>query len=140
MSCAIEFVDYPAKGFVFQMTSVDTWSSVADDVFKVVQYLAENEVAHNVFITRGTSLDGQLKGDESSEVIRIVIWPRESVFGNKHPEDFCIAVCELAGQMLIYNEKAFENITEEIVIEAHRQTCETTFETVKEPIMELFSD
>ena len=52
-----ELVDYPAKGFALQLTSVDKWSTVADAVFKVVQYLADNQVAHNVFITRGASLD-----------------------------------------------------------------------------------
>ena len=36
---------------------------------------------------------------DSYEVIRIIIWARESVFGRKPPGDFCIAVCELAGQV-----------------------------------------
>lgn len=58
-----ELVDYPAKGFALQLTSVDKWSAVADAVFKLVQYLADNQVAHNVFITRGASLDGQRYGN-----------------------------------------------------------------------------
>ena len=58
-----ELVDYPAKGFALQLTSVDKWSAVADAVFKLVQYLADNQVAHNVFITRGASLDGQNHGN-----------------------------------------------------------------------------
>ena len=73
-------------------------------------------------------------------MIRIIIWARQSIFGHKNPGDFSIAVCELAGQMLIYNKEAYVKLTEETVIEAHKETCETTFQTVKEPIMKLFSD
>ena len=73
-------------------------------------------------------------------MIRILIWARESMFGHKDPGDFSIAVCELAGQMLIYNKEAYATLSEETVIEAHRQTCETAFRAVKTPLIELFSD
>ena len=45
-------------------------------------------------VYEGSSID-----PDSYEVIRIIIWARESVFGRKPPGDFCIAVCELAGQV-----------------------------------------
>ena len=76
-----ELVDYPAKGFAIQLTSVDKCSVVADAVFKVVQFLADNQVAHNVFITRGASLDGQRYGN--------IISTAENVL--KLPPLFCVA-------------------------------------------------
>ena len=45
-------------------------------------------------VYEGSSID-----PDSYEVIRVIIWARESVFGRKPPGDFCIAVCELAGQV-----------------------------------------
>ena len=72
------------------------------------------------------------------EVIRIVIWARHSIYGNKNPGDFCIAVCELAGQTLIYNEDAFDNISEERVKNAHEES--SLHETVKPAIRKLFEN
>jgi hypothetical protein len=65
---------------------------------------------------------------KSFEAIRIFIWPR----------DFAVAVCELSGQMLIYNWEAYDAITEDIVIKAHHDTCNATFENVKKSIIALF--
>ena len=62
--------------------------------FKVAQYLSEHDIAHNVFITRGSPLDDHNDLINYS-AIKIFIWARHSIFGNKHPTDFCMAVCEL---------------------------------------------
>jgi hypothetical protein len=75
---------------------------------------------------------------KSFEAIRIFIWPRESVIGAKSVQDFAVAVCELSGQMLIYNWEAYDAITEDIVIKAHHDTCNATFENVKKSIIALF--
>ena len=57
--------------------------------------LVEREVAHNVFLCPG----------EENQPARIVVWPRESVFGAKDPGAFAMAVCELSGQVnLIPNQ------------------------------------
>ena len=61
---------------------------------KVAQYLSEHDIAHNVFITRGSPLDDHNDLINYS-AIKIFIWARHSIFGNKHPTDFCMAVCEL---------------------------------------------
>ena len=49
-----ETLDYPAKGFIMELNNIDELNLVAQNVFKVVKYLTDNEVAHNVFMTRGT--------------------------------------------------------------------------------------
>ena len=70
-----------------------------------MQYLSEHNIAHNVFITIGSALDAKKDDLINYSAIKIFIWARQSIIGNKHPADFCVAVCELAGQMLIYTEK-----------------------------------
>lgn len=131
-----ELHDYSAKGFAFELKKVEDLEAIAENIFKVVHYLYDREVAHNVFITRGRSLSAL----SEEQVIRIIIWPRQSIKGHKQPDDFCIAVCELAGQMLIYNQEAYEDITEERVQQAHQQTCSAVFESLKPSILRLFEN
>jgi len=137
-----ELIDYPAKGFALELNSVNQLDRVADNVYKIVDYLHHNEIAHNVFITRGRCLSSKSKGSsidpDSYEVIRVIIWARESVFGRKPPGDFCIAVCELAGQMLIYNEEAFNEVSETEVTTAHKASSQ--HQTVKPAILKLFEN
>ena len=49
-----------------------------------------------------------------------------------------MAVCELSGQMLIYNKEAYDNITESDIVKAHTETCLETFNAVKPKILSLF--
>lgn len=45
-------------------------------VFEIVNYLQTNDIAHNLFITRGLSLEAQ-----HDATVRIYIFPRQSVVG-----------------------------------------------------------
>ena len=73
--------------------------------------------------------------------VRIFIWPRQSIVGHKDPGDFCIAVCELAGQMLVYNPEAYANIDENMVRKAHETTCQAElFDSVKRTIIDLLEN
>ena len=67
-------------------------------------------------------------------MIRIIVWTREAVRGAKEAGDFVIAVCELSGQMLVYTEDKYENITEEEVVTAMRDTVLATFNRTYEDI------
>ena len=108
---------------------------MASNAFKVVNFLHNQQIAHNVFITRGRSLSNQ---DESAGAIRILIWARPKVVGTKDPGDFCLAVCELAGQMLIYNRDAYDHITEATIGDAHVQAGRE-HQTVKPALLESFA-
>ena len=101
-----------------------------------MNYFSEHDIAHNVYITRGSALNDHNDFINYS-VIKIFIWARQSVIGHKQPKDFCVAVCELSGQMLIYTKEAFENMTEDIIIKAHEDTCEEMFNFVKPKVVKL---
>ena len=134
--------DYPAKGFMLEYckkkSDDNDLNRVSNNVFKVVTYLADHDVAHNVFMTKGRSLSSSSLSSDDDDTIRILIWPRETITGHKDPGDFCIAVCELAGQILIYNQQAYNNMDENKIIEAHKKTCQSVFEIVTPNIIQLF--
>ena len=73
-------------------------------------------------------------------MIRIIVWTREAVRGAKEAGDFVIAVCELSGQLLVYTEDKYENITEEEVVTAMRDTVLDTFNRTYEDIKTLLTE
>lgn len=54
------------------------------------------------------------------------------------PAAFSVAVCELSGQVLLYQPADFERVTEAEVAAAFRATCCATFEAVRPRVRELF--
>jgi len=69
--------DFPSKGFVFLLENKDISLSVKN-IFILISYLQQNEISHNLFITRGTSYKYAV--DSSYDTLRIFIWPRLSFF------------------------------------------------------------
>ncbi|XP_071151076.1 GDP-D-glucose phosphorylase 1-like [Mytilus edulis] len=125
----------PCKGFVFQLfgTTVD---QLTKDVIKMTGYLQSNEVAHNVFMTRGTAF-----GDNSKEdTIRIYVWPRAKFIGVKEEAAFNVAVVELAGHLPIKVEKLYEDLTEELISDTVREAAlpEEEYKNIKDNILKLY--
>ena len=56
-----EIDDYSARGFAFQVKSIQDVSRIAHKVFAIAKLLCDLNIAHNVFITRGTSFDSERK-------------------------------------------------------------------------------
>ena len=54
-------------------------------VFSVADYFQLNDIAHNVFITRGT-LFGEDK-DSANTTVRVYLWPRKHYIGNTKLSD-----------------------------------------------------
>jgi hypothetical protein len=50
-------------------------------VFTLVSYLCANEIAHNLFVTRGKRFEGTLTADVY-DTLRVFVWAREPAFGN----------------------------------------------------------
>ncbi|CAH1263414.1 GDPGP1 [Branchiostoma lanceolatum] len=102
--------DYPAPGFAFQLQGEDAMG-LARQVYKVANYLQKHEIAHNVFMTRGTQF-----GEDSNSLhrtLRVYLWPRKPVTGPKDDFVFNPALCELAGHLPIKVEDGFMTLTEE---------------------------
>ncbi|KAM3924335.1 GDP-D-glucose phosphorylase 1 isoform 1-T2 [Leptodactylus fuscus] len=105
---------FPAPGFIFY-TDGKNLLSVSQKICQVTDYFVNRNIAHNVFITRGSNLSSS-SCLESREGIRVVIWARQSCFGAKEESAFNVALCELAGHLPVKNEEDFSTLTEESVI------------------------
>lgn len=92
--------DYPAPAYCVKLILHETKdiNRLVSSTYAVVKVLQENEIAHNVFITRGKSNPNEDLFDE----IRIYIWARASSYGIKNTEHFNIAACELFGHFPIF--------------------------------------
>eukprot|EP00058_Branchiostoma_floridae_P027833 XP_002613324.1 hypothetical protein BRAFLDRAFT_118724 [Branchiostoma floridae] len=68
--------DYPALGFAFQLQGKDV-TGLARQVYKVANYLQSHEIAHNVFMTRGTQFGED--ANSPNRTLRVFLWPRRPV-------------------------------------------------------------
>ena len=93
---------------------------------------------NQLLIYRGNRLDRRVDDKNSFDAIRVFVWARKSVIGNKDPGDFVIAVCELSGQLLIYDRQKFESITQDEIAQALTETCQEVFDRVRPKVIDLF--
>ena len=49
-----------------------------------------------------------------------------------------MAVCELSGQMLVYDEETYGNITEDQIVRAMGDTVQETHVGIRQDVMNLF--
>lgn len=72
-------------------------------------------------------------------MLRIIVWPRDTVRGAKDPGDFVMAVCELSGQMLVYTQDKYQTIEEAELVTAMKEAAAGTFERIRPEVEDLFS-
>ncbi|KAL4005955.1 hypothetical protein ACER0C_005668 [Sarotherodon galilaeus] len=111
-------LDFPA-GFLFYAESEEV-EKVAQTICEVTDFLVNDNIAHNLFLTRGSPPCVQTQGEKdlcSRKGVRIAVWPRISCFGAKEEDAFNVALCELAGHLPFKNKKDFERMTEEDVVD-----------------------
>uniref|UniRef100_A0A8C8RR11 GDP-D-glucose phosphorylase 1 n=1 Tax=Pelusios castaneus TaxID=367368 RepID=A0A8C8RR11_9SAUR len=107
--------DVPAPGFLFYSEGGEL-GALAHNICRVTDHLVEKEIAHNVFVTRGTAPRGPTHSEAHSG-IRVIIWARKSSFGTKEEAAFNVALCELAGHLPIKTAQDFQNLTETSAID-----------------------
>ncbi|KAL1122151.1 hypothetical protein AAG570_003556, partial [Ranatra chinensis] len=71
---------YPGRGYVFQIRSNDEIDPVLRDVATLTDYFIENNIAHNLYFSRGTSF-GNSSSTSPRDCVRIFLWPRTSSTG-----------------------------------------------------------
>ncbi|XP_023117951.2 GDP-D-glucose phosphorylase 1 isoform X2 [Amphiprion ocellaris] len=111
-------LDFPG-GFLFYTESEDV-EKVARAICQVTDFLVGDNIAHNVFLTRGCPPHDRTHSEEgccSRTGVRIAVWPRMSCFGAKEESAFNVALCELAGHLPFKNKKDYELTTERDVID-----------------------
>uniref|UniRef100_A0A8C0H4A3 GDP-D-glucose phosphorylase 1 n=1 Tax=Chelonoidis abingdonii TaxID=106734 RepID=A0A8C0H4A3_CHEAB len=104
----------PAPGFLFYSEG-EGLGALAHNICRVTDYLVGKEIAHNVFVTRGTA-PGESSHSETRSGIRVIIWARRSCFGSKGEAAFNVALCELAGHLPIKTAEDFQSLTETAAI------------------------
>ncbi|KAM4553550.1 GDP-D-glucose phosphorylase 1 [Fundulus diaphanus] len=105
-------------GFLF-FTESEEVDTTARTICEVTDFLVGENVAHNVFLTRGCQPGGQMPSAKERRLrkgVRIAVWPRKACFGSKEESAFNVALCELAGHLPFKNKKDFECTTEREVI------------------------
>lgn len=110
------FPDFPG-GFLFY-TESEGVEDISRTICEVTDFLVSNNIAHNVFLTRGHPPCDHTQIEESHQSrngVRIVVWPRMSCLGAKELSAFNTALCELAGHLPFKNKTDYEVVTEEDV-------------------------
>ncbi|XP_060079584.1 GDP-D-glucose phosphorylase 1-like [Ylistrum balloti] len=128
----------PTKGFVFQLHG-STIEEVSRVIYLVADYMQRSEVAHNLFITRGTVF-GEDKTSRN-RTVRLFLWPRKKFIGVKEEACFNVAVVELAGHLPIKVSELYGGLTEESINDTIReaQLDEAEYQTIKDNVMKLYT-
>lgn len=127
-------LDYSAPGFGFQISHVDQMEDVSRRVGAVAKLFCDLNIAHNIFITKGTPFQA---GGSRNKVIKVMIWARKNVTGAKDLLElgWTVATCELGGHILVYDDDKYEAMTEAEIAEGHREACQEPFEAVKDRVV-----
>ncbi|XP_077291045.1 GDP-D-glucose phosphorylase 1 [Arctopsyche grandis] len=128
-----EMVDYPAKCFGFEMRTFSEISDVCSQVYKLIRFLMDNNIAHNLYMTKGDAFDCSTR-----RVIRILVWVRTSTVGAKEMSAFNLAICEFSGQFPIKNATDFLQLTEDDIISVLEKTTVPVFKCIRERVIDLY--
>lgn len=102
----------PAPGFLFYTSGPGPdLEALIGRVCRATDYLADHEIAHNLFVTRGAP-PGKASSSSALTGVRVILWPRKSSFGVKEREAFNVALCELAGHLPVKTPQDFSSLTE----------------------------
>uniref|UniRef100_G3MPU4 GDP-D-glucose phosphorylase 1 n=1 Tax=Amblyomma maculatum TaxID=34609 RepID=G3MPU4_AMBMU len=129
-----EIIDYPAKGFAFQVTNANK-EAVVRDVMVLVSMLLKSSTAHNLFMTRGTSFQADASDSTEKPVVRVYLWARQSCYGAKDESAFNVALCELAGHIPMKNEEGYQAASEDSVAQELQKICDKTFAEVRSQLL-----
>lgn len=92
----LDDANYP-PGFCLILADLNEMESILASLMTLARYFQENNVGHNLYITRGSTKN--VKGH--FDCLRIFTWARKSSFGAKECDAFNPALCELAGHFPI---------------------------------------
>lgn len=106
----------PAPGFLFYSSGPGPdLEALISRVCRATDYLSDHEIAHNLFVTRG-SAPGQTSSSSDLTGIRVILWARKSSFGIKEGGAFNVALCELAGHLPVKTSQDFGSLTEAVAV------------------------
>ncbi|XP_054708802.1 GDP-D-glucose phosphorylase 1-like isoform X2 [Uloborus diversus] len=131
---------FPANGFVFEILKNEDIGLIVGSVLKLINFLLERKISHNIFITRGSSFKHDDVGtSDIYDAVRIYIWARKSVFGSKYDKRFNPALCELGGHLVIKEASYYDTVTENDAAAVLQDACQETFDKILEDVKLLYS-
>uniref|UniRef100_A0A1I7XHP9 GDP-D-glucose phosphorylase 1 n=1 Tax=Heterorhabditis bacteriophora TaxID=37862 RepID=A0A1I7XHP9_HETBA len=150
--------DWICNAFAFQLTEKENYSTFVSDLTKCVEYLTEQNQAHNLFLTRAQPIrtndpehDEDLSGVRP-QFVTAYVFPRANMIvadlsirctGAKPPTNFNPAANELAGCLTSYTIRFFESVTEQAavrIIEEEAQLPDDVFQNLVYDISDLLSN
>lgn len=137
---------WPMPGFVFQLEDGGV-ASLARNVYTVTSYFHQHEIAHNVFMMRGSELGDRATSPRTT--LRVFVWPRKSVYGEdsavqllsvKDVDAFNVAFCEIGGHLPVKNAELFPSLTDQSAVEVIKQfrLPSEKFASIQKDIFHLF--
>lgn len=129
--------DYPAKCFVFVMNDASEIEETIANTMRLVKFLVKENIAHNLFITRGVGTEPSKSGQNFSP-LRFIIWARNFAAGVKDPFELVPASSELSGQVIIWTPSMYENIEERYIINLFQKSCDDKFKFVRSNLQLIF--
>ena len=93
-----------------------------------------------MFFTRGTAFGKEDKDNGKYDALRIYVWARAKQVGSRDPLAVAMAVCELAGQIMVFDQSHFDGIGEEEVAAAQREATALVYDQVKDKVKELLKE
>ncbi|XP_059612241.1 GDP-D-glucose phosphorylase 1 [Phlebotomus argentipes] len=123
---------YPTCGLCLIVRHADCAQQVSARVFRLVSFLCERNIPHNIFITSGAI------GDEACK--RILIFPRDNryLLKDKELSGLNVAFCELCSYVPVGSEEIYNGLTEDAIVGKIEEEMGNIFYTIKDEIVDMF--
>ncbi|KAH8415663.1 hypothetical protein KR222_007706 [Zaprionus bogoriensis] len=108
--------DSPTEAVCFVFASTDDEDMVSEkiaSIYRLTEWLCENNLPHNIFITQ----------QRNSKNVRLFLFVREKYCVNKNVGAFNVGFCEIVGFIPLGDEERFMSITERSVL---KRICDVT--------------
>ncbi|WKY08885.1 hypothetical protein Q1695_001790 [Nippostrongylus brasiliensis] len=118
----IEPPNWLCSAFAFQLRTIDEYDTFRNNLTRCVQFLTDQNQAHNVFITRAQPIrtSGPVheedRGGKRPQYVTAYVFPRMNASGAKPPTNFNPAANELAGCLTSYTIRFFESASEQAAV------------------------
>jgi GDP-D-glucose phosphorylase len=120
----------PTRGFCLLLSNIDVDSK---KLYKLVEFCCQMTIPHNMFFTKS----------RTSDETRIFFFPRtKKAFGeDKIYSSFLnVAFCELAGYIPIGDEKLFQTINENYILERFNEEVQDICDVIENDFVRLLSE
>lgn len=125
--------DRPVDAFAFRLQNMTNLSRLGADVMRLVSFLCDRDIPHNLFFTLGNNDDG-------GELLRIVVFPKAQTSAAKEFSSFNIAFCELSGYVPLGSAVLYAALTEAEIVSKMRADVGDVCQRIAAEVAQLYSE